>query len=268
MHGVNVLAYDYTGYGISPNKPSEKDTYRDVEYVLSYAVMGMKFKLQNIVLWGYSIGTCPSVDLAHKYSNLGGLILGSPLASILTWIDKSGSWKKLKREELRSNEKSNDLFDNFSKIDKVECRILIVHGTNDSLISIDHSHLLLEKYVTNKKDNQRCMFLPIEEATHSDLQGKLIDYDSPYAQFTIEYLELMFREKKVLTTKFDEELRNLRMAFERITLKPRLDYATILEYDARLSASNMLNPSFGELEYLINPQNQVIECRCGLQNTR
>eukprot|EP01016_Furgasonia_blochmanni_P001330 TRINITY_DN10504_c0_g1_i1.p1 TRINITY_DN10504_c0_g1~~TRINITY_DN10504_c0_g1_i1.p1 ORF type:complete len:361 (-),score=58.60 TRINITY_DN10504_c0_g1_i1:62-1144(-) len=193
LHGADVLAYDYTGYGISPNKPSEDEMYKDIEDVLAFASHRLHYHLHQIVLWGYSIGSCPSVHIAHKYSNLGGLVLGAPLASILSWIDQGDTWKLLQNLTPTSGPlKSQDLFDNFGKIDKVDCRMLIIHGTKDGLIPIDHSHILLEKYMKGREENTKCMFLPVEGANHVNLQKTLLDTKNPFALFCVEYMDLMF----------------------------------------------------------------------------
>ena len=40
MLNVNVLCYDYTGYGCSTGKPSIDDTYADIDAVVKYLVVG------------------------------------------------------------------------------------------------------------------------------------------------------------------------------------------------------------------------------------
>lgn len=85
---VNLLYYDYTGYGprgpnhrlMDPRNPSEADVYADIEAVFKY-LEGISVPWHDIVLYGFSLGTAPSIDLATKYP-VRGLILQSPLASI------------------------------------------------------------------------------------------------------------------------------------------------------------------------------------------
>ena len=40
---MSVVAYDYTGYGLSPNKPSEENVYKDIEGVLSFMVSFLNY---------------------------------------------------------------------------------------------------------------------------------------------------------------------------------------------------------------------------------
>ena len=68
IYNINVLSYDYRGYGISSSYPlSEKTTYEDLEYVMSFAQERLKYNLKNIILWGFSLGTGPTVELASRF---------------------------------------------------------------------------------------------------------------------------------------------------------------------------------------------------------
>ena len=86
---ANVLAYDYTGYGLStPHNvaPSEKMCYRNIEAAYHHLTEVMKIPPSEIVLYGRSLGSGPSCYLAKKTAEKGnsvaGLILHSPFLSI------------------------------------------------------------------------------------------------------------------------------------------------------------------------------------------
>ncbi|XP_036442444.1 alpha/beta hydrolase domain-containing protein 17C isoform X1 [Colossoma macropomum] len=76
----NVFSYDYSGYGVSTGKPSEKNLYADIE--AAWQVLRTKYGMtpENIILYGQSIGTVPTVDLAARYE-CAAVILHSPLMS-------------------------------------------------------------------------------------------------------------------------------------------------------------------------------------------
>ena len=76
----NVFSYDYSGYGISSGKPSEKCLYADVDAAFRTLCVRYRLRPKNIILYGQSIGTVPTVDLASRYE-VGGVILHSPLMS-------------------------------------------------------------------------------------------------------------------------------------------------------------------------------------------
>jgi pimeloyl-ACP methyl ester carboxylesterase len=102
--GVNIFAYDYTGYGLSrcvsenPTQssetnvaqPSEAMCYRNIEAAYNYLRYERKIPASSIVLYGRSVGSGPSCYLARKTAlegeSVGGLILHSPFLSIYSIV--------------------------------------------------------------------------------------------------------------------------------------------------------------------------------------
>lgn len=75
---AEYITFDYTGYGISLQKEvGEEIICRDVELVLAWA----NRPLENIVLWGFSLGTFPVTYNAAKYK-IKGCILQCPIGSL------------------------------------------------------------------------------------------------------------------------------------------------------------------------------------------
>ncbi|TMS03907.1 Cell surface hyaluronidase [Larimichthys crocea] len=76
----NVFSYDYSGYGASSGKPSEKNLYADVDAAWQALRSRYGIRPENVIVYGQSIGTVPSVDLASRYES-AAVILHSPLTS-------------------------------------------------------------------------------------------------------------------------------------------------------------------------------------------
>jgi abhydrolase domain-containing protein 17 len=76
----NIFSYDYSGYGCSGGKPSEKNLYADVD--AAWHALRTRFGIspEHIILYGQSIGTVPTIDLASRYE-VGAVILHSALMS-------------------------------------------------------------------------------------------------------------------------------------------------------------------------------------------
>jgi len=91
---VNVLAYDYTGYGESDGSPSEEHCYADIDAAYEHLVTFRDIPPQHIVLYGRSVGSGPATFLASKLANegekLGGLILECPFKSVLRVVADVG----------------------------------------------------------------------------------------------------------------------------------------------------------------------------------
>jgi fermentation-respiration switch protein FrsA (DUF1100 family) len=118
--GVNVLAYDYEGYGTSEGEPSEKRVYEDIDAAFRYLTEVRGIAPSQVILYGRSLGGGPSVDLASR-ADVGGLILESTFAS---------AFRVLTRVKLLPF----DRFDNLAKMPRVRCPVLVLHGTADPLI--------------------------------------------------------------------------------------------------------------------------------------
>ncbi|XP_072134513.1 alpha/beta hydrolase domain-containing protein 17C isoform X3 [Mobula birostris] len=76
----NIFSYDYSGYGASNGKPSEKNLYADIDAAWTALRTRYGVSPENIILYGQSIGTVPTVDLASRYE-CAAVILHSPLMS-------------------------------------------------------------------------------------------------------------------------------------------------------------------------------------------
>ncbi|KFG31269.1 alpha/beta hydrolase family protein [Toxoplasma gondii p89] len=131
---VNVLAYDYSGYGCSGGKTSEKALYRNIRAVWTYATQMLHVPPRQIILYGHSVGSAPCCDLAMREKNfpVGGVVLHSSIASGLRlFFDdiKKSPWF--------------DAFPNVEKLKKVKrTPVLIIHGQLDRQVSWIHSQRL------------------------------------------------------------------------------------------------------------------------------
>ncbi|KAG6535468.1 hypothetical protein ZIOFF_000468 [Zingiber officinale] len=76
-----ICRYDYSGYGQSTGKPSEHNTYADIEAAYKCLKENYGAKEDEIILYGQSVGSGPTVDLAARLPCLQAVILHSPILS-------------------------------------------------------------------------------------------------------------------------------------------------------------------------------------------
>ncbi|XP_044764855.1 alpha/beta hydrolase domain-containing protein 17B [Coccinella septempunctata] len=129
----NIFSYDYSGYGISEGKPSEKNLYADIDAAWQALRMRYGISPENIILYGQSIGTVPTVDLASRY-DVGAVILHSPLMSGMrvAFPNTKRTW-------------FFDAFPSIDKVSKVMSPTLVIHGTEDEVIDFSHGLTIFEK---------------------------------------------------------------------------------------------------------------------------
>ncbi|XVE72107.1 hypothetical protein DITRI_Ditri11bG0011800 [Diplodiscus trichospermus] len=124
--------YDYSGYGQSTGKPSECNTYADIEAAYKCLKEQYGVKDEQLILYGQSVGSGPTVDLASRLPNLRGVVLHSPILSGMRVLYpvKRTYWF--------------DIYKNIDKIGAVNCLVLVIHGTADEVVDCSHGKQLWE----------------------------------------------------------------------------------------------------------------------------
>ena len=62
-------------------QPSEQNTYADIEAVYRCLVERYGAKEEDVILYGQSVGSGPTLDLATRLPNLRAIVLHSPILS-------------------------------------------------------------------------------------------------------------------------------------------------------------------------------------------
>ncbi|MBR1225343.1 MULTISPECIES: alpha/beta hydrolase [unclassified Bradyrhizobium] len=124
--GTGIVAMSYRGYAGSSGHPSERGLLQDA--AAAYAFTTARYSADQIVAWGFSLGTGVAVALAAEQP-IGKIILEAPYTSLadvgaaafpifpVRWAMK-------------------DPFHSDRRIDGVKAPMLILHGARDATISI------------------------------------------------------------------------------------------------------------------------------------
>lgn len=126
--GFAVLAYDYRGYGTSGGRSSERSAYEDEEAAYDYLTRTRGVPANRIILLGRSLGGAMAIDLAQRRP-VAGLIAESAFITAFRVMTRVPI---LPFDEFRNND----------KIGRVNCPVLIIHGTDDAVIPISHGQRL------------------------------------------------------------------------------------------------------------------------------
>jgi fermentation-respiration switch protein FrsA (DUF1100 family) len=147
--GLNVVAYDYRGYGKSQGSASVANVYDDIDAVYRYLTEDMKVAPDRILLYGRSVGGGPSTYLAAR-KPVAGMILESTFIS---------TFRVVIPIQVLPFEK----FPNQSHIRQTNIPILLIHGTKDQIIPYWHSQVLYDSIPGPKQ------LLSVEGADHNDV---------------------------------------------------------------------------------------------------
>ena len=167
-----VLCFEYPGYGLSKDKEiSEKRVYYNIRKTHFYAVNELNFKPENIILYGFSLGTGVVFDLAcDKNYIVGGVILQSPFLSIIRTI---------------YNFKKTPFFDIFNSCDKAKllnAKTFFIHGNKDIIVPYIHGRILSElipkkyfyDFLTINGGNHNNLF--VKRENREEIFSKIIDF--------------------------------------------------------------------------------------------
>lgn len=147
--GFSVMTYDYPGYGHSTGNPTEQNSYLAIEAAYDYLTTELELSPDSIIVQGQSVGGGPSTYLAAS-KPVAGLVLESSFAT---------AFQVVVPFRIMPFEK----FPNIRHIDDIDCPLLLLHGTNDTIIPFSHSEELLAAADSPKQ------LVPIEGADHNDI---------------------------------------------------------------------------------------------------
>ncbi len=157
---ANVLLLDYRGYGLSEGTPSEIGVYRDAEAALSYLMKDRGFSIEEIVIFGRSIGSAVAVHIAQEKS-VNGLILISPLTSGRDVARSQGlNW---------ALPIMGDPFNSREKIRNVNAPVMVIHGDRDEILPVEMGETLHHEAPDGRG------FFVIPGAGHNDLIERASD---------------------------------------------------------------------------------------------
>jgi fermentation-respiration switch protein FrsA (DUF1100 family) len=151
--GVNVLLYDYRGFGRSAGNPSEEGLYADARGALAYLRGRSDVDQRRIVYFGRSLGSSVAVHLG-TVTAAHGMILETPFLSLRDMASEllPGLLSSLVPRS----------FDNASKIREITCPKLFIHGDRDEVVPYGQGKRLYEQATKPKS------FLTLRGAGHND----------------------------------------------------------------------------------------------------
>ena len=155
--GFAVLAIDYRGFGQSSDQsqdglPSEARAYEDAN--AAWAWLAQQHPQARRYIFGHSLGSAIAVNLATQVQDASGLIVEGSFTSIPD-VYESMKWGWLPLGGLITQR-----FDAASRIGKVHVPVLVVHGSEDSLIRPALGRALYERAPQPKR------FVLVEGGSH------------------------------------------------------------------------------------------------------
>ena len=169
--GLNVLIFDYRGYGQSTGVISEQGFYQDTLAVWRYLLEQQGMAPQNIVVFGRSLGAAIASQLATKVKP-GGVILESAFSSV---PDMAARLYPFLPVRLLTRYRLN----NVAHVKAIQVPLLVIHSRDDEIIPFAHGEAVFAAAREPKS------FLPIQ----GDHNGGFLTSGSVYIDGVVAFLK-------------------------------------------------------------------------------
>ena len=152
--GFAALLFDYRGFGGNPGSPTEEGLALDARAARDYLLTRADVDASRIVYFGESLGSGVAVRLASEHPPLA-LILRSPFTSFVDVGRVHYGW-------LPVGLLLSDRYPSLDRIAQVRSPLLVIAGSNDSIVPAEQSRRLFDAA------NEPKRLLIVEGADHND----------------------------------------------------------------------------------------------------
>jgi pimeloyl-ACP methyl ester carboxylesterase len=135
--GLNVLIFDYRGYGRSQGRPTEEGTYRDAAATWKYLTEHKNISEDEIIVMGRSLGGSVAAWLASR-RNPAAVILESTFTSAADLGSEIYPWLPV-RWLISFKYETRDY------IKQISAPIFVVHSRDDKVVPFHHGETLFNE---------------------------------------------------------------------------------------------------------------------------
>lgn len=157
--GAAVFIYDYRGYGKSKGVPTVRGICEDGVVAFDYLVRQRGIKPTEIVLYGESLGTAVTCEIAAERTP-AGVILQSGFSSLKKIGQQTIPITKIYPQMLFPK----PLLDSAERMAaKKDYPLLLIHGHKDQTVPFEHAEEIFERAAEPKR------FVQLPHCAHSDI---------------------------------------------------------------------------------------------------
>lgn len=132
--GLNILAFDYRGFGESTGKPTEDGLYHDADAAYRYLRETRGVPASRIIIYGHSLGSAVAIDVAARVP-AAGLIVEGAFTSVGDRARELYAWVPVRWLPISK-------YASIEKIGRVGMPKLFIHATADAKIPVTHGRRL------------------------------------------------------------------------------------------------------------------------------
>jgi len=167
--GVNILAFDWRGFGASEGTPTENGLYLDATAAYEYLRRNLRVPAESIVIFGHSLGTAPAIELATRVPAAGLVLEGGP-RSVRARAQELYPY-------LPMGLAMSSRFNSIGRIGRVTMPMLLFHARADARIPLAHGRALYDAARGPKR------FVELAGQHHNAFLADSAIYFGAYARF-------------------------------------------------------------------------------------
>ncbi|MDI1249586.1 MAG: alpha/beta hydrolase [Lacunisphaera sp.] len=134
--GYAAFALDYRRYGLSEGVPTEANTCADAILAYDYMRTTLGIPADRIIIFGYSLGAGPGVEVARQRP-AAGLVMQGAFVSAYRVMTKIPVFP-------------GDKFRNLAKLPGLKLPVMVIHGTADDTVPFWHGQKLYDAITAPK----------------------------------------------------------------------------------------------------------------------
>ena len=163
--GISVFCFDFSGSGLSGGEHVTLGYYEHLDVIDAIDFLNKQFKVDNVVLWGRSMGAACAVMAARKSPLIRGIIVDSAyrsLSKLFMAISKQTPLPSVIRPVAVwwiKKEVMNKAGFDCNKVSPAHCGkktttvpLMLGHATDDDFVPYDHGVRIYKKYGCEDKE--------------------------------------------------------------------------------------------------------------------
>jgi alpha-beta hydrolase superfamily lysophospholipase len=159
---VNLLLFDYRGYGLSSGEPTVEGVKSDAQTAYEFAIDQLSSEDQKIIVHGHSMGAFLSSHISGE-NQVDGYIMESPVSEVKQWTKKLVPWilRPFVRFDIAEEIAAQS---NLENVSNVAAPLMIVGGTSDDVTPFSMAEDVYEASASESKT-----LVEIEGGSHNNL---------------------------------------------------------------------------------------------------
>ncbi|MEZ6045282.1 MAG: alpha/beta fold hydrolase [Planctomycetaceae bacterium] len=163
--GLDVVCFDYRGYGDNPGRPREEDIARDAHLCWKYVTQNLHYKPDEVLICGQSLGGAIATRLSSELCEQDIIPSGLILCSTFTSLEEAS---RALYPRIPVHKLLVESYNSLERIGQVRCPMIFFHGAQDDIVPIKLGEKLYRAAERFSEAGVPKRFVELTEANHNN----------------------------------------------------------------------------------------------------